>query len=121
MPDSFTELVKWFGIPGALLAVMVWSLIKGTVVPRWFLAQYQQQQAALTSLKDAQIHERDEALAAFKIEMSERMSNLREEKNYWREMALHGSKELEKATKTIEKAVEKLPRAVQSPPDGGEG
>jgi hypothetical protein len=97
---DFTELVKWFGLPGAMLAVMVVALARGTFISK-------READAL-----------DQAHKDQKAEYEERLRRIREERDFWRQAAMENMAVANKATDTVVKAVQKLPSPLSPPPGG---
>lgn len=69
------------------------------------------------------IHIKDEIIIQLRKDLQDcdteakvRFESMKVEKNFWRQIALGGQEELERATRTVEKAVEKLPKS--KPPEG---
>lgn len=95
--DNFQTLVQWFGVPGAMLFVMVMALNRGVYVTR-------REHDALKAEKEAQ-----------KQDYEHRLDVVRLDRDFWRDTAIGNMQIAEKATCTVEHAMTKLP-STQPPP-----
>lgn len=114
------QLIKWLGIPGAMLAVFIYWTSKGYLL-------WSREHLDIIRLKDLALQEKDKHIAEKNAdcikseqELLARIESMKVEKNFWRQIALGGQEELERATRTVEKAVEKLPRSTSVLPPEGE-
>jgi len=118
-PSTFSEIAKVVGIPGAMLVVFFILNLRGIVIWGRELKKVDETWIQILKFKDTVIDSRDEFIVKQEDEFKGRLEELRKEKNFWRQIALGGAEELERATRTIEKAVEKLPRSHTAPPPEG--
>lgn len=116
---DFQELAKILGIPGAMLIVFFILNYKGYIVFGRELLKQNIWAEMLIKFKDAVIDEKKQDLLKQEHDFLARLESMKKEKNFWRQIALGGQEELERATRTVEKVVEKIPRNPASlPPDG---
>lgn len=98
--SDFETLIKWFGLPGALFFAMIIAFVRG-----WIISGREASDLRTSCEK-------------MKTDYEHRLENLREEKNYWRDIAVQFTGIASSATNSLETAVRKLPRAIGSPPEG---
>lgn len=102
--DDFRQLAQWFGVPGAMLAVLLFALVKG-----WLLTGREVHDRE--RLVEARLADAIKQMASLQKDYEERLLRVRDERTYWREMALDGMRQLERAADTVDTAVRKLPKA----------
>lgn len=89
-PGAWKLLVQFFGVPGAMMAVVIFAMMKGWVITR-------REAVALEAIHE----ERDK-------EWHDRYDTMKTEKDYWRDLALRATDIAEGATTTAKTAAEKM-------------
>lgn len=92
VPGILKSVIPYLGVPGAMMAVLVWALVKGWIITGREAADAKEQ------------HEGDMA------EWAARYAKLEQEKDEWKREALASMRALEIAGKTVEKSVNVLER-----------
>jgi hypothetical protein len=110
IPDEvpWGTLIRNFGVPGSMLAVLIVALVKG-----WLITQREaKEQSADCAAREKLLQERHavetallrDRFDALRAEATTRLEALTVEKNMWRDTALKGLKLAEVATDKVTKA-----------------
>jgi hypothetical protein len=110
LPDgvSWGMLVRNFGVPGTMLLVFIWSLVKGLIITK---READERTAAAIErdriYRESCVHEcalLREYITTIKTESTQRIQNLIVEKDMWRDTAMRGVKLAVVATEKAEGA-----------------
>jgi hypothetical protein len=87
---DFKTLVSFIGVPGAMMGVLIWAIVKGYLVRKGEVDGIKQGYEARLKLVDKLLTEE------------------KQDKTYWRDAALRGTDLASEAVKTAHTAAEKL-------------
>ncbi len=101
LPSGLQSLIPYLGIPGTMLAVLIYAMARGWLITGRESAKDLRQCHQVEEDLRKRLDDRDK-------EWRERYDLITEEKNMWRDTALKNLNALENATRTAVKAGDRL-------------
>lgn len=113
LSDTWPELVRSFGVPGAIFAVLLFAILRGYLVRQ---GESVKDLANAKQRYEEMLKEKDDRIADLRLDRDTRLKErddaigiVRKEKDFWRTAALRNMEMAERTLATAKTAVDKLP------------